>query len=84
VYAPLPALLPFSKNILEVVLCEGRSCLNHFIIVKMAVFHSYRQSGKLKNLRGRSQASRVGEGQQSLFLVKNALVKTEVWDGALS
>jgi hypothetical protein len=42
-YAPLPALLPFFKCILEVMFCEDvqdrmRFCLDHLSCVKMAAF----------------------------------------------
>jgi hypothetical protein len=54
-YAPIQALLPFFKHILEVVLCEGvrhrlRFCLNHLSCVKMAAFQFYLQSGKQRRV----------------------------------
>jgi hypothetical protein len=69
-YAPLPALVIFNC-ILEVVFCEG-------------VQHRLRSVYQFIFSRG----NRKGEGGWGtivkLFLVKNSLVKNEVWDGALS
>jgi hypothetical protein len=62
-YAPLSALLPFLKCILEVVFCEDvqhrlRICVNHLNCVKMAAFQFYLQSGETEKSWSRpSQAS---------------------------
>jgi hypothetical protein len=50
-YAPFPELLPFSKFILEILLCEGvqhslRFCLNRLNWVKRVAFQFYLQSGE--------------------------------------
>jgi hypothetical protein len=66
-YAPFPALLPFLKFILEVVLCEGvqhclRFCLSHLSYIETAVS----SIGKTeKSHRRPSQMSRVSGGRQS-------------------
>jgi hypothetical protein len=46
-YALFSALLPFFKCVMEVVFCEGvqhRFCLHHLNYVKMADFHSGKQT----------------------------------------
>jgi hypothetical protein len=56
-YSPYPALLPFFKFILEIVLCEGvqhrlQFCLDHLRYVKMAAAFQFElQSGKQRKLR---------------------------------
>jgi hypothetical protein len=61
-----PALLPFSKCILEVVFCEGdqhclRFCLDHLGCVKMVAFQSYLESGKQR------KAEWVGDDSYVVF-----------------
>jgi hypothetical protein len=62
--------------------CEGvqhclRFCLHHLSCVKMTPFQFYLHSGKQKN--------KVGGGTKvMLFLVKNSLMKKNVWNGTLS
>jgi hypothetical protein len=78
-YVPFPALLLFFKCILEVELCEGvqhclQFCPDHLSYVKMVAFQFYLKSGKQRKVRLTVM----------LFVVKNPLVKKEMWDGVLS
>jgi hypothetical protein len=68
-----PVLLLFLKCILQVMFCEGvQHCLRFCLITSTVL--TWRET---ESHRGLSQASRVGVGRQSRFLVKNVFVKKE-------
>jgi hypothetical protein len=67
-YATFPALLPFSKCILEVVFCEGvqhrlQLCLHYLSCVKMMAFQFYLLSRKQKSKVG-GDDSHIAFGKQ--------------------